>query len=58
MSLRLSMRNVFKSLAATGSVLTMVFAPVAHGYQAEDTLKKQIESFMTETQLSKRITYK
>lgn len=52
------MRNIFRLAAATGSVLTMIFSPVAHGYQAEDTMKKQIEAFMTETQLNKRVTYK
>ena len=52
------MRNIIRVAAASASVLTMIFSPVALGLQSEDTLKKQIESFMTETQLNKRVTYK
>lgn len=52
------MRNVIRLLAATGSVLTMIFSPVALGIESQETLKKQIEAFMSETQLNKRITYK
>ncbi|AZZ36835.1 hypothetical protein CIK05_08540 [Bdellovibrio sp. qaytius] len=51
------MKNVIRFAAATGSVLTMIFSPVALGVQSEDTLQKQIEAFMSETQLNKRITY-
>jgi hypothetical protein len=58
MNLRLSMMKIFRFAAATGSVLTMVFSPVAHGLQSEETLKTQIETFTTETQLNKRTTYK
>lgn len=58
MNSRLSMRNVIRFAAAAGSVLTMIFSPVALGLQSEDNLKKQIEAFMTETQLNKRVTYK
>ena len=52
------MKNVIRFAAASGAVLTMIFSPVAMGLQSEDTLKKQIEAFMSETQLNKRITYK
>jgi len=52
------MRNVIRLAAATGSVLTMIFSPVALGIESQETLKKQIEVFMSETQLNKRITYK
>ncbi|MES2803886.1 MAG: hypothetical protein V4654_15445 [Bdellovibrionota bacterium] len=52
------MRNIIRLAAAAGSVLTMIFSPVALGLQSEDTLKKQIEAFMSETQVNKRITYK
>jgi hypothetical protein len=52
------MRNIIRFAAASASVLTMIFSPLAMGLQSEDTLKKQIEAFMSETQLNKRITYK
>lgn len=52
------MKNVLRFAAASSAVLTMIFSPVAMGLQSEDTLKKQIEAFMSQTQLNKRITHK
>lgn len=52
------MKNVIRFVAAGASLLTMIFSPLALGLQSEDTLKKQIEAFISETQLNKRITYK
>lgn len=51
-------KNIIRLAAAGASVLTMIFSPVAMGLQSEENLKKQIETFMAETQLNKRITYK
>lgn len=51
-------RSVIRFVTALGSVLTMVFSPVAQGLESQNTLNKQLAAYLTETQLNKRITYK
>lgn len=58
MNMRLSMKKICRFVATAGSVLTIIFSPVAHGLQSEENLKKQIEGFIADTQLNKRVTYK
>lgn len=58
MNFRFSLKKIFRFAATTGSLLTMVFSPVAHGLQSEKSLKTQVEAFVTETKLNKRPTYK